>query len=203
MKKWLNGDLKNLQPTYVMDVPRVANALHAQFQAELRAACHTHGGGAASQKAFEELRTKYSQLAGTSLRQITVGGAKPSPDSMAWLRLVFGEERVAESYGISEVGGIADAGKILEGVEVKLRAWGEFSPSDSPPRGELLVRTQERVRGYVGQAETSRAAFDADGFCPVRVPACSLTFYLFAEDPYEARAREAFELFDSMLHARY
>ena len=55
---------------------------------------------------------------------------------------------MAESYGISEVGGIADDGKLLEGVEVKLEAWGEFSPDDAPhPRGELLVRTREVVSG--------------------------------------------------------
>jgi fatty acid CoA ligase FadD9 len=121
--------------------------------------------GTPSQVAFETVRNKYSKLAGPSIRQITIGGAKPSPDSMAWMKLVFGEEKVAESYGISEVGGIADGGKVLDGVEVKLQAWGEFSPDDTPyPRGELLVRTKEVVIGYVGQEATSRNAFDAEGY---------------------------------------
>jgi fatty acid CoA ligase FadD9 len=122
-------------------------------------------GGQGRRNAFETVRGKYSQLAGPSIRQITIGGAKPSSDSMAWMKLVFGEEKVAESYGISEVGGIADGGKVLDGVEVKLQAWGEFSPDDTPyPRGELLVRTKEVVIGYVGQEAMSHNAFDAEGY---------------------------------------
>ena len=32
VQKWLNGDLCALRPTYVMDVPLITNALHAQFK---------------------------------------------------------------------------------------------------------------------------------------------------------------------------
>ena len=51
--------------------------------------------GTPSQVAFGTVRNKYSKLARPSIRQITIGGAKPSPDSMAWMKLVFGEEKVA------------------------------------------------------------------------------------------------------------
>lgn len=160
VQKWLNGDLRALQPTFIVDVPAITNALYAQFQAEMRSEVvrqqsrlpkHVQaddGVRTPSQIAFETVRRRYRRLIGSSIEKIVIGGAKTDPQAMAWMKLVFGDDIVTESYGISEVGGVADDGKVLDGVEVKLLPWGEFAPDDTPyPRGELLVRTKEVVTG--------------------------------------------------------
>ena len=67
---------------------------------------------------------------------------------------------MAESYGISEVGGIADDGKLLEGVEVKLEAWGEFSPDDAPHVPESVIAQITVASSVVGSDENGAVMLD-------------------------------------------
>lgn len=140
----LGGDLKRLRPSTIIDNPRVLSGLRASFEAD----------------AGQRLEW-YRALSGGA-QNITVGGSKVDPGLLAWLRMMFGSHIVTDSFGSSEVGGIAVNGRLAKNVSVRLEAWEDFLPTDRPhPRGELCVKSEELAVGYLG----SPAAFlDSDGF---------------------------------------
>ena len=124
--KWLEGDLRCLRPTALVDPPTVLEALRKHFQDE----------AGTEQQQLSECRA----LSGGSLRRLTTGGALPGPSLLAWLRRVFGPELVHNSYGACEVGTIAEDGRVLPGVQIKLEDWGGYSSADVPhARGQLAV----------------------------------------------------------------
>lgn len=74
---------------------------------------------------------------------------------------------VSVAYGATEVGGIANDGHPVEGVQIKLRDLPElgYTSSDQPwPRGEVLVKAQSTTLGYWQDAEATARGFLADGW---------------------------------------
>jgi thioester reductase-like protein len=117
----------------------------------------------------EQLLAEMRGFFGGKLLSITTGGAPTAPAVMDFLRAVFTDARITNSYGITEVGGITWDQQITTtpGVVLKLIDVPElgYRSTDKPwPRGEILVRHPSMALGYFNDAERTAAAWDADGF---------------------------------------
>jgi long-subunit acyl-CoA synthetase (AMP-forming) len=90
-----------------------------------------------------------NQLFGKRCRAVTNTGAQISESTKNSMNMLF-PGRFHNGYGCSEAGGISIDGKLLPGVEIKLKdvpEMGYFS-TDPIPRGELLVKTTTMFDGY-------------------------------------------------------
>jgi long-chain acyl-CoA synthetase len=108
------------------------------------------------------------------LEVINVGSAAVSAALRRWVAAYFGEGRLVEFYGTTEVGIVASLPPGAEHLKpgscglphrhVEVRAVGPDGAVAGPgAEGELLVRTPQTAAGYVG-AGAPEYALDADGF---------------------------------------
>lgn len=70
------------------------------------------------------------------------------------------------SYGSTEIGGIARDGKLLPIVQARLVDWEGYKVTDRPyPRGELLVKTfSAHSDQYYKAEESTKDSFTEDGY---------------------------------------
>ncbi|KAJ2640654.1 medium-chain fatty acid-CoA ligase faa2 [Coemansia sp. RSA 1694] len=190
----LVDDLRALQPTVFVGVPRIFSRIHdrvwAQVKAKgglpaalfdyaysakienLRSNSHTHWLW--DRVVFKPLRDQF----GGRLRLVVSGSAPISPDVLAFLRSVF-SCHVVEGYGLSETMGptcvtrIDDAacggsvGAPLPCAAMKLRSAPDlgYAVTDAPhARGEILVRGAHVFSEYWARPDLTAAAFTEDGW---------------------------------------
>ena len=112
-----------------------------------------------------------SATLGPRIVHLNCGGAAPIPAIMQRLKDTFPGTLVTENFACSEAGSITfqspgePAGRLADGVKIKLVDYEHFKSSDKPfPRGELWVKTQTMSRkGYLDM-EQNRLAFTEDGW---------------------------------------
>jgi fatty acid CoA ligase FadD9 len=105
----------------------------------------------------------YAQYFGGRAVGLVTGGAPTSDKVMAWMRKFAScGATVFNSYGITEVGGIAVNEYIKDNVECKLvdvPELGYFSTDRPYPRGEIVVRTNTMSLGYYKDENTTANSF--------------------------------------------
>ncbi|KAJ2745467.1 medium-chain fatty acid-CoA ligase faa2 [Coemansia sp. BCRC 34301] len=189
----LVDDLRELQPTVFVGVPRIFN----RIQDRVLSAVKTKGGlpsalfeyaystkrgnlsrGQVShwlwdRVVFKPLRDKF----GGRLRLIVSGSAPISPETLEFLRCCF-SCYVIEGYGLSETVGPTsvtliddiepgNVGAPLPCAMMKLRSAPDlgYSVKDLPhPRGEILVKGAHVFSEYFGMPDKTREAFTEDGW---------------------------------------
>ena len=158
-------DAQLAQPTVVMLVPRMAELIVEEFEAE----CSRKGAveGAERQAVLESFRER---ILGPRVLWLMVGTAPLSQRTMDFLVRCFGVP-VIDGYGQTETGGMVTIdGRILRDVvdEYKILSVPElgYSVDDRPfPRGELLLKCPRiAIAGYFKSEAATAALFDADGF---------------------------------------
>ncbi|MEJ7602109.1 MAG: thioester reductase domain-containing protein [Kofleriaceae bacterium] len=157
-------ELRAFEPTTIGTVPRLYEVLHASYQRQLRSALAEEPDIPRAQHEACALATARAAF-GTRLIAIAVGSAPVSAEVLAFLRRCFADLWVSEGYGSTEVGTIANDGKVLDTVHVKLvRLPGTVTRPGDPERGEIHVLSPHAIIGYLGDPEATAAAFDADRF---------------------------------------
>ena len=184
-----HGDLQEYRPTFLAGVPRVFDTIRKGVEAKLPPKGSTPR--AVFDRAFEERKAalkagvdtpfytsnvfaKTADALGGRCKWIISGGAPLSGKTQEWLATVFGCF-VGQGYGLTETAAACtvqdyfnyrfeNAGKLLQCCEVKLRTIDEFRVTDSPPRGEVLIRGPSVALGYYKQPEKTAEVFGADGF---------------------------------------
>jgi fatty acid CoA ligase FadD9 len=161
----LLDELRTFEPTTIGTVPRLFEVLYASYQRRLRAALAeepdvpraTHEA-----RALAEARAAF----GHKLSAVSVGSAPVSAEVLAFLRRCFADLWVSEGYGSTEVGTIANDGKVLDSVAVKLVPLPDAAPPDpgEPERGEIHVHSPHAILGYLGDPDATAAAFDAERY---------------------------------------
>jgi len=188
----LMDDIKCLQPTVFVAVPRLLNRIYSSIQAAAGAKTGvpkllTQLAIASKTKALQTQGLVKSywdwivfapirQVLGGRVRLIATGSAPMSPDALNFFRLAFSAE-VLEGYGMSEamVTNISspitrDTGTVgppFASVEIKLISVPEmeYSIDDKPyPRGEILIRGPSVMKGYFEEPDLTAEALDDDGF---------------------------------------
>jgi len=171
---------KHISPSSIGLVPQLWAILYKQYEDDLSARlkeAHQHDDSAV--ELLQEpvrivLDEEYRSQLGFRVRGLNCGGATPMPHVQAWLKRVFSQCRVTENYASTEAGPITTtsdvnvkdgAGRISNGITVRLVDYGEYKTTDKPyPRGEVLVKTQAGATGYLNRPDLTAEAWDADGF---------------------------------------
>ena len=180
----LAEDLQELQPYFLNAVPRVFEAVHKLYQAELKEALcglprNQHGALTAN------LDTRFGSHFGDALAYVAIGSAPPSPSVLLWMQRIFGPKKVMQGYGATECGTIGWCDGDPEGwmniaanVELNLKPVPDLGSSTTPvdgavqlpaidgvcARGEILVKTPDFVGCYLGEPGKTTEAFDGEGY---------------------------------------
>ncbi len=156
----LYDELRRFGPTTLGSVPRLFEVLHAQYRRKLRAAIIANpelSRGELEGRVLAEVRGAF----GTRLSAISIGSAPVTPEVFGFLKRCFSDIWVSEGYGSTEVGTIATDGKIAAQAQVKLVPLPDSSDAN---RGEIWVKSPHAIAGYLGDAEATAKAFDAEGY---------------------------------------
>ncbi|KAL7715203.1 Long-chain-fatty-acid--CoA ligase [Entamoeba marina] len=116
-------------------------------------------------------------LFGKRLQTIIIGGSALPVELQHFLTIVVANTNIFQGFGMTELCGASSCmvpgdsttstiGLLFPHYEVKLRDVPELNyfTTDSPPKGELLVRGPPVSRGYFNRPEESRTAFTDDGW---------------------------------------
>ncbi|KAJ1663785.1 medium-chain fatty acid-CoA ligase faa2 [Coemansia sp. RSA 1813] len=187
-------DLKELQPTMFVGVPRIFN----RIQDKILSAVKVKGGlpSALFQYAYSTKRSNLSSRGqarhwlwdriifkplrdkfGGKLKLIISGSAPISPETLEFLRCCF-SCKVLEGYGLSETIGpttvtqmddteSGNVGAPIPCAMMKLRSVPDlgYTVDDMPyPRGEIMIKGGHTAREYYGQPELTRQVYTDDGW---------------------------------------
>ncbi|KAJ1645529.1 medium-chain fatty acid-CoA ligase faa2 [Coemansia asiatica] len=189
----LIDDLRELQPTVFVGVPRIFNRIQDRVLSTVK----TKGGlpSALFQYAYNTKRSNLSRgqvshwlwdrvifkplrdKFGGKLSLIVSGSAPISLETLEFLRCCFSCS-VIEGYGLSETMGPTsvtliddiepgNVGAPLPCAMMKLRSVPDlgYNVGDLPwPRGEILIKGGNVAREYFRNAEKTQGAFNADGW---------------------------------------
>lgn len=161
-------DVRLARPTMLMMIPRICELAQQHYLAEVGK--RVEAGAArevAEREGQEEMRNTFL---GDRLTSASIGSAPTTPELRQLISDIF-DIPIADGYGSTETGGggITLNGRIMEHSVtdwklIDVPELGYFT-SDKPfPRGELLVKTRNMVKGYFNQPEATAAVFDEDGF---------------------------------------
>ena len=158
-------DLALLRPSAVSGVPRVFNVLMARYEEDL-ARARASQPERDPDELEEEVLASLRGVFGDRLQSVSVGSAPPSRALMRFLLRCFRDQRVTEGYGSTECGTITVDDVVQPQVDVKLIDVPElgYFADDRPARGEILVKTQHMISGYLGDEETTQRNFDGEGY---------------------------------------
>jgi fatty acid CoA ligase FadD9 len=143
----LFDEIRRARPTILPVLPHLASLIHQRF---LRGS------------AIAEMR---ETVLGDRLCLIRTGTAPIAPEVCDFLSRCF-DVPVANGYGSTELGSIAVNGRVLPHNEYKLVDAPElgYRVDDTPPRGELYVRSPEAAIGYWNDPDATAQMFDPDGY---------------------------------------
>ncbi|MCX7895009.1 MAG: AMP-binding protein [Thermoanaerobaculum sp.] len=150
-------DLQALAPTYLEGPPALFQPLVAAYR-------HALAEGQAP-RALANLRLRLRQRLGGRVAACSVGGA-PVPEDLPSLLQTLLQAPVQEAYGTTELGTIAQGGRLRPGVKVRLVDRPELglTQKDTPyPRGELAVQLDSTTAQGLG-LPPSDPRLTAEGF---------------------------------------
>ncbi|MES1914311.1 MAG: hypothetical protein MHM6MM_006401, partial [Cercozoa sp. M6MM] len=162
----LFDDFQCFRPTELSLTPRVYQAMQQRFL--------QYATSMDERNAYRQVRI---DIGSDRLRAICVGGAFVSSDLRSFLKqlvkpcqpaqdgpyknIPLPKVTYSESYGTSEAGSIADTdGNIYP--EVKFKILAVETDNANPKIGELLVKTNTQIRGYLGGVHSEK--FDSEGY---------------------------------------
>ncbi|XXX76733.1 thioester reductase domain-containing protein [Sorangium sp. So ce134] len=164
-------DIRLARPTTLFLVPRIAELIHQQFQAEVlkRSRWQGAGGGDPARQRIEReiMEEMRSSLLGDRLLLAHIGSAPTPPETLSFLKRCF-EVPILEGYGSTEASSLTLEGRLDREfvTEFKLVDVPElgYRTTDEPyPRGELHVRSSLMVPGYYKNERATRELFDEEG----------------------------------------
>ena len=169
----LFDDLQMIGPSQFSAPPRLWAMLHDRFNKDLarRLADDVARNGPQSSLSGairSALLEKYALSVGSRCTSIGVGGASVRPEVFEFMKICFQSSpqvnRVYESYGTTENGGIAINGVIPADVQVMLIDVPDmgFLTSNIPPQGEVCVITKDAIPGYWRDEDNTAKLFYLD-----------------------------------------
>eukprot|EP01071_Lankesteria_metandrocarpae_P012614 Lankesteria_metandrocarpae@DN6096_c0_g1_i1.p1 len=189
----LLDDIRVLQPTIFISVPRLFNRINDRIQNNLGdkpfLVQYLFNLGIATKVANFRQRAatthslwdtlvfnKTKNFLGGRLRYMVVGGAPLAPEIQERMAVIFCCP-LLEGYGLTESMGATfiqipsdcikgSVGGILPCNEFKLRSVPhmDYNTTDDPPRGELLLRGKGLFKGYFRNAEACESVIDSEGW---------------------------------------
>ena len=159
-------ELALVRPTKLDFVPRIWEMLFQDVQSEVERRLDDGGDrGEVEAAVMAEWREKL--IGGRHFFAMT-GSAPISAELAIWVE-EFLDMPLTEGYGSTEVGFVYIEGEVrrppvIDYKLIDVPDLGYFGSDRPYPRGELLVKTEQRIPGYYKRPEVTAAVFDADGW---------------------------------------
>jgi fatty acid CoA ligase FadD9 len=164
----LLDDIRTARPTSLSLIPRICEMAHQHFLSEVNRLVAQGSDAATARQQVREAMSK--TFLGDRAVFATVGSAPTTPELRQFMIDTF-DMPVLDGYSCTETGGtgITFNNHIVEHsvVDYKLVDVPElgYYASDKPfPRGELLVKTHQMIKGYYKRPDATAAIFDENGF---------------------------------------
>uniref|UniRef100_A0A914H486 long-chain-fatty-acid--CoA ligase n=1 Tax=Globodera rostochiensis TaxID=31243 RepID=A0A914H486_GLORO len=191
IKKGSKGDCGELKPTAIACVPAIMDKIFkavsdevnekSRVERELFRICYER-----KRNRFEEgykslvmnrlVFDNIGKILGGNLRIVISGGAPLNPETQRFMNICFCCP-VVQGYGLTETCGgatLADENDLSTGsvgpplrcCEIRLREWAEagYSPTNSPPQGEIVIHGANVALGYYKNEEKTNESFiELDG----------------------------------------
>ena len=144
-------DLALVRPTQMNFVPRIWDMIYAEVSSEV----DRRAGDGADRAAVEAgvLAEKRQSLLGGRFVTALTGSAPISPELKAWVENLL-DMHLLEGYGSTEAGAVFVDGQVrrppvIDYKLVDVPELGYFRTDRPHPRGELLVKSEQRVPGLL------------------------------------------------------
>ncbi|KAJ3452360.1 fatty acid coa synthetase family [Anaeramoeba flamelloides] len=147
-------EVKIVNPTFFSSTPRLYEVIYSQYKDEQLE-------GKLSEK---ELNAKYRQIFGNRVKMVVTGGAKTSKKIMQFLKTIFKDIMVKDSFGATECGSITTNFKKVNTAEIKLIDCPEMNYFVSEGYGEICVKSKEMINGYYKNEQATKENFTKDGY---------------------------------------
>eukprot|EP01130_Rhizamoeba_saxonica_P006024 TRINITY_DN2387_c0_g1_i2.p1 TRINITY_DN2387_c0_g1~~TRINITY_DN2387_c0_g1_i2.p1 ORF type:complete len:274 (+),score=49.86 TRINITY_DN2387_c0_g1_i2:839-1660(+) len=128
-------DIRHIAPAYLNAPPTIWNKLHSTYQELLADKLQVLDTNTITAEEYNELKetiyAKIRELLGGRVNVVMTGGALTSKEVYMFLRKCFkGRALVWDSYGSSEIGGIANNGELLPDVRARLIDRDQYKVTD-------------------------------------------------------------------------
>ena len=164
----LFAEMRSIRPTFLLLIPRISEMIFQHFQnrlSEEAAKNPTEDREKTAARVKDEMR---SQFLGDRLLMASTATAPLSAEVVKFLKTCF-RIPVFNVYSSTECGHILVDGLIhqLNVIQYKLASVPElgYTLADKPfPRGEMRVKTNRAICGYLNDPEATRQLYDEEGF---------------------------------------
>ncbi|EFA86744.1 Putative transposase [Heterostelium album PN500] len=150
-----------LRPHNIPAAPRVWNILYSNYVTSLQTYIEDH-----LDLSFEECTSnvmqKFKSHLGDRIKNITNVGAPLSSSVFNFMKTCWGEDKIYNFYGSTEVSAISINNKILPMIQYRVESIPSlgFTTDDKPyPRGQLVVTSTRMSAGYYNNEEDTKKSF--------------------------------------------
>ncbi|CAD2097998.1 hypothetical protein YYG_03263 [Plasmodium vinckei petteri] len=189
--KYFKDDLIGSESSIIVGVPKVFNKLYGDIQTEIAKLppvkkfivntaldirrSHRHGKLDRFVESITGVSKKIRNKINPSLKSFFNGGGKLSSDVESELSLLLDVD-IYQGFGMTETTGpillqdIKDksvdtvGGPYIKPVEYKVSTWETYDAKSKPPKGELLIKSDQLFRGYFLKEDLTKSLFTKDNY---------------------------------------
>ncbi|SCL88303.1 acyl-CoA synthetase, putative [Plasmodium chabaudi chabaudi] len=189
--KYFKDDLTGSGSSIIIGVPKIFNKLYGDIQTEIAnlppvkkfivnkaldiRRSHRHGKLDRLVESITGVSKKIRNKINPSLKSFFNGGGKLSSDVESELSLLLDID-IYQGFGMTETTGpifMQDTkdksidtvgGPYIKTVEYKVSTWESYDAKSKPPKGELLIKSDQLFRGYFLKDDLTKSLFTKDKY---------------------------------------
>ncbi|VEV56206.1 acyl-CoA synthetase, putative [Plasmodium vinckei vinckei] len=189
--KYFNDDLLGSETRAIVGVPKVFNRIYTSIQTEIAnlpsakrffvnkalniRRSHRHGKLDRFVESITGISKKIRNKINPMLKMALNGGGKLSPDVEKELSLLLDID-IYQGYGMTETAGSmfmqspkdkstnTVGGTHIKPTEYKVSTWETYDAKSKPPKGELLIKSDQLFRGYFLKGDLTKSSFTKDNY---------------------------------------
>ncbi|CAD2094014.1 acyl-CoA synthetase, putative [Plasmodium vinckei lentum] len=188
---YFKDDLLGSEASSIICVPKILNKLYSGIQAEIAnlppvkkfivntalgiRRSHRHGKLDRLVESITGVSKKIRSKINPSLKMFLSGGGKLSSDVESELSLLLDVD-IYQTYGMTETAGSIFiqgpkdksinnvGGTHIKPIEYKVSTWETYDAKSKPPKGELLIKSDQLFRGYFLKEDLTKSLFTKDNY---------------------------------------
>ncbi|CAD2085364.1 acyl-CoA synthetase, putative [Plasmodium vinckei lentum] len=189
--KYFNDDLLGSGASVIVGVPKVFNRIYSGIQTEIAnlssakrffvnkaldiRRSHRHGKLDRFVESITGISKKIRNKINPTVKMFLSGGGKLSPDVEKELSLLLDID-IYQGFGMTETAGAifvqhpkdksgnTVGGPHIKPVEYKVSTWETYDAKSNPPKGELLIKSDQLFRGYFLKDDLTKSSFTKDDY---------------------------------------
>ncbi|CAD2106428.1 acyl-CoA synthetase, putative [Plasmodium vinckei brucechwatti] len=159
---YFKDDLLGSEASVIIGVPKVLNRIYSAIQTDLV-------------ESITGISKKIRNKINPSLKAFVSGSGKLSSDVESELSLLLDVD-IYQGFGMTETAGPifvqnfddksidTVGGPCAKAVEYKVSTWETYNAKSTPPKGELLIKSDQLFRGYFLKEDLTKSLFTKDNY---------------------------------------